>query len=323
MIRLVPEDDVLLEQFKLDVLHGLTQEQKTLPCKYFYDERGSQLFEQITKLEEYYPTRTELAILQTNLADIVAALGGDVNLIEFGSGSSRKTGILLEAAHVVSYVPIDISETELEASSKRLRSMFPQLHIIPIAADYTATIKLPQLPGSRNIVFFPGSTIGNFTPNEATEFLKRVRTILGDDGALLIGVDLVKDTSVLERAYNDERGLTAQFNLNLIERINRMLDPNPHLRDLTHRAIFNEIESRIEMQLISKTDQVVLIESHPIRLSTGEIITTEYSYKYTLEQFDHIAGAAGLERRLVWADPRKYFSLQLFVPTDQQGSGQE
>ena len=323
MIRLVTEEGDLLEQFKQDVLQGLSQDQKTLPCKYFYDERGSQLFEEITKLEEYYPTRTELEILQTNLDEIVASLGEDVNLIEFGSGSSRKTEILLEAADVSSYVPIDISQTELEASSKRLRSLFPRLKIIPIAADYTATFELPQLPGSHNIVFFPGSTIGNFTPNEAKDFLTHISSILQVNGALLIGVDLAKDVAVLERAYNDDKGLTAEFNLNLIERINRTLDPAPHFRDLAHRAIFNEAEGRIEMQLVSEIGQTVRLGDRQVRLDAGEIITTEYSYKYTLEQFDQIARSAGLERRMVWTDPKNYFSLQLFVSSGQQAAARE
>jgi dimethylhistidine N-methyltransferase len=308
-----------LSKFKDDVIAGLTKPEKSLPCKYFYDERGSKLFEQITTLEEYYPTRTELAIMQDNLAELVESIGNDVNLIEFGSGSSVKTELLLGHADIRSYIPIDIAEKELVASADRIQAKHPELVVHPVAADYTEDIHLPNvLEGTRNVVYFPGSTIGNFKPEEAKRFLERTLAMMGPNGALLIGVDLKKDKAILERAYNDEQGITSAFNLNLLERINRELSPTPPLTGFTHSSVYNEIDGRIEMRLIAIIEQDHTIGNTSVHFDKGEPILTEYSYKYTLEQFRELAASAGLVLRECWIDDSALFSVQLFEPAKAQ-----
>ncbi len=302
-------------RFREDVIAGLTKPEKSLPCKYFYDEHGSKLFEQITTLEEYYPTRTELCIMQENLVEIVAGIGKDVNLIEFGSGSSVKTELLLAHADIRSYIPIDIAEQELLDSARRIRSKHPEIAVHPILADYTEYVHLPKdLMGSRNVVYFPGSTIGNFVPQEAKLFLERTRSIMGDSGALLIGVDLKKEKAIIERAYNDEAGITAQFNLNLIKRINRELQPTPLLSGFTHSAIYNGSEGRIEMRLIAEAAMRYVIGDTHVFFNEGESILTEYSHKYSLQEFEQLAASSGLRRRACWTDDRALFSVQLFEP---------
>lgn len=304
-----------LEKFKADVIEGLSKKEKTLPCKYFYDERGSDLFEKITTLEEYYPTRTELAIMEANIDAMAKALGDDVTLIEFGSGSSMKTELLLSHARIKSYIPIDIAEDALLASADRLRSLHPSLTVQPVVADYTEYVTLPAHEGTRNVIYFPGSTIGNFTPEEAHDFLSRMRDLMGDNGALLIGIDLKKDIGVLERAYNDVQGVTAEFNLNLIDRINSELRPEPPLDGFEHMAIYNEREGRIEMRLISQREQEVSVGGAKLHFEAGEAITTEYSYKYALPDFVELAARSDLSLKSSWLDEREYFAVLFFQPT--------
>jgi dimethylhistidine N-methyltransferase len=308
-----------LSKFKDDVIAGLTKPEKSLPCKYFYDERGSKLFEQITTLEEYYPTRTELAIMQDNLAEIVESIGKDVNLIEFGSGSSVKTELLLAHADIRSYIPIDIAEKELLASADRIQAKHPELVVHPVAADYTEEIHLPTpLEGTRNVVYFPGSTIGNFEPGEAKQFLKRTLGMMGSNGALLIGVDLKKEKAILERAYNDEQGITAQFNCNLLDRINHELHPTPPFTGFTHSAIYSEIEGRIEMRLTANREIDNSVDGTRIHFNKGESILTEYSYKYTLEEFKALASSAELINCKCWVDTNGLFSIQSFESVSRE-----
>jgi dimethylhistidine N-methyltransferase len=303
------------QRFKEDVIEGLTKEPKSLPCKYFYDDRGSQLFEKITTLEEYYPTRTELAIMQENLGEIAASIGKDVNLIEFGSGSSIKTELLLAHANIRSYIPIDIAEEALLASADRIGEKHPELAIHPIASDYTEDVHLPKgLEGSRNVVYFPGSTIGNFEPKDAARFLDRTRRMMGSNGALLIGVDLQKDKSIIDPAYNDERGVTAEFNLNLLARLNRELKPQPELLGFSHSAFYNEPEGRIEMHLIANADSTHSLDGACITFKEGEHILTEYSYKYTIPGFTRLAQESGLQLMHSWVDKASYFAVLFFEP---------
>lgn len=307
------ERTIATQQFKEDVINGLTHAQKSLPCKYFYDERGSKLFEEITALEEYYPTRTELAIMQGNIQEIAESIGNAINLIELGSGSSTKTELLLDHADIRSYIPIDIAEDALLASASRIKAKHPRLDVHPIASDYTGVFSLPnELGGTRNVVYFPGSTIGNFEPDQAQEFLRRTRRLMGRNGGLLIGIDLKKDKSVIERAYNDEQGVTARFNLNLLERINRELKPEPPLTEFSHSAIYNEAEGRIEMRLIATEPGTYMLDDVTISLAPGEAILTEYSYKYTLPQFTQLAEAAGLHPKDFWTDKDQFFAVLLF-----------
>ena len=282
--------------FLKDVLEGLSQQQKSIPAKYFYDERGSQLFDEICELSAYYPTRTEMGILQDNLTEIVQVIGEEVMLVEYGSGSSLKTRILLEhLEQLAGYVPIDISEEHLYQSARGLRKDFPSIEIKPVHADYSSCIVLPELstPPQKRVVFFPGSTIGNFTPSEAMGFLNRIAGICGDGGGLLIGVDLQKRVEVLEAAYNDEQGVTAAFNLNLLTRINRELAGDFDSTQFEHKAVYNQHDGRIEMHLISKIDQRVVIKGQAFGFVAGESIHTENSYKYTVPGFAALAAHAG------------------------------
>jgi dimethylhistidine N-methyltransferase len=306
-----------LEAFLADVTEGLRSSPKTLPCKYFYDERGSELFDDICELEAYYPTRTELKIMRDTAPEIANALGSAVRLVEYGSGSSIKTRILLD--HLLdpaAYVPVDISAEHLTRSAAELSRLYPGLKVLPVCADFTRDFPLPEVPGAkRTVVYFPGSTIGNFAPEDATAFLRGIATLCGTGGGLLIGVDLVKDRRVLERAYNDEEGVTAAFNLNLLRRVNRELGANFELDDFLHVARWNPNEKRIEMHLTSERDQQVQLGEHQISFAKGETIHTESSYKYQLESFARLAAEAGFERAGVWTDERDWFSVQLFTVT--------
>ncbi len=296
-----------------DVRCGLAAEEKSIPCKYFYDARGSQLFDQITQLEEYYPTRTELAIMARYVDEMVERLGPRCLLVEYGSGSSLKTRILLEhMREPAGYVPIDISGDHLAASARRIARAYPGLDVRPVTADYTSPFHVPDhaFDALRTVVYFPGSTIGNFEPPAARDFLLRMRRVAGPGGGLLIGVDLAKDPSILEAAYNDARGVTAAFNKNLLCRINRELGATFDLDAFRHEAVYNVEEGRIEMYLISRADQVARLGFDLIRLKAGERIRTEYSYKYTLERFTTLASDAALEVRDVWVDEDRLFSVQ-------------
>jgi dimethylhistidine N-methyltransferase len=308
-----PDCDTLeLEcQFAIDVVQGLSKTKKTLPCRYFYDARGSELFEEITRLPEYYPTRTEAGILSAHAPEIVGPIGGGELLVEFGSGSSLKTEILLDhiAAHVA-YVPIDVSDTALADAESRLKRRYPALDVRPIVGDFSQPLELPtDLAARRKTGFFPGSTIGNLTRPDAKKLLSAFGRVLGADGRLIIGIDLKKDPHTLVRAYNDEAGVTAAFNLNLLSRINRELDGTFDERAFRHEAIYDPREGRIEMHLVSERDQEVALCGRVFQFHRGESIHTENSHKYTVEEFRNLAEASGWKPRHVWTDAAGLFSI--------------
>lgn len=293
-----------------EVLAGLALPNKRLPPKLFYDQAGSRLFDAITELPEYYPTRTEIEILRTHGAAMADRLGHDCVLIELGSGSSLKIQLLLAALQPQIYVPIDISRDHLLESAQTLAARFPQLAIHAVCADYSSPFTLPLEPDwPRRAAFFPGSSIGNFDPDDARRFLARVAHLLGDGGRLLIGVDLRKDPALLNAAYNDAQGVTAAFNLNLLTRVNRELEGDFDLNAFAHRAFFNESKSRIEMHLVSLVEQQVRIAGQQVAFRAGETIHTENSYKYGIADFQALAQAAGLTSEQVWSDPQELFSV--------------
>ena len=306
------------ETFRRDVLTGLRQPQKSIPCKYFYDERGSVLFDRITETEEYYPTRTELAIMKAHVGEMAELIGPRAALIEYGSGSSLKTRVLLDGLDdLAAYVPIDISQAHLLATAENLRDAYPGLSILPVAADYTADFDLPSLPDARKrVVYFPGSTIGNFDQSQAADFLAHAAEVACDPGGpcggLLIGVDLKKDRTTLEAAYDDAAGVTAAFNLNLLDRINRELDGTFDTAGFQHRAEWNEEAGRIETYLVSLRDQTVTVDGTPFHFAEGERVHTENSHKYTIDGFADFAAEAGFELRRAWTDPDDLFSVQYF-----------
>jgi len=304
------------ENFREEVLAGLSKSPRQLPYKFFYDERGAQLFQEICELPEYYITRTEIEILRLHGAEMAKALGPQIELIGLGTGAGTKTRILLEELHNPAvYVPIDISKEQLEKSSARFREMFPALQVLPVSADYLEPFELP-LPrhlSSRSVIYFPGSTIGNFEPETAKEFLARLVDLAGDGGGLLIGVDLQKDRDVLERAYNDAACVTAQFNKNLLARINRELGANFDLNHWQHHAIYNSTEGRIEIYLISDNEQAVHIGDREFRFRAGEEILTEYSYKHTIAGFIELARQAGFRFEHVWTDDARWFGVFYFT----------
>jgi dimethylhistidine N-methyltransferase len=304
--------------FLADVLAGLSSDSRTLPCKYFYDERGAALFQKICELPEYYITRTEIEILDRSRADIALQLGPNVELIGLGTGAGTKTRILIEALdNPAVYIPVDISEKQLRESTALFRKIFPELEILPVCADYLQPVVLPSpsRKPARNIVYFPGSTIGNFEPGDALEFLGRVANVCRGGGGLLIGVDLKKDRHLLEAAYNDAAGVTAQFNLNLLGRVNRELGADFDLDQWQHRAIYNPNAGRIEMNLISEIDQFVHMDEQKFHFRRGEKITTEYSYKYAPEELAALAGKAGFEFVRMWTDDARLFGLFYFIWT--------
>ena len=296
-----------------EIISGLLLPEKVISPKYFYDERGSKLFDRITRLPEYYPTKTELGIMRDNLAEIVALVGEHASLIEFGSGSSGKTRNLLENLNqLAAYVPVDISRDHLLESSDKIRLDFPNLEVLPVVADFTQAFALPnpRLMPLRNIVYFPGSTIGNFTHTAAQELLSVMYQEAGEGGALLIGIDLQKDPAIIERAYNDSAGITSEFNLNMLRHLNEAFGFDFDLSSYSHRAHYNEVEGRIEMRLISSCDQLVTAGDAEILIGAGEAILTEYSHKYTLDGFAEMAASAGFEIVKVWTDADALFSVQ-------------
>ena len=305
-----------IENFREEVLAGLSKSPRRLPYKFFYDERGAQLFQEICDLPEYYITRTEIEILRLHGAEMAKALGPQIELIGLGTGAGTKTRILLEELHKPAvYVPIDISKEQLEKSSARFREMFPALQVLPVCADYLEPFELP-LPrhlSSRSVVYFPGSTIGNFEPDIASDFLTRLVELAGDGGGLLIGVDLQKDRNVLERAYNDAAGVTAQFNKNLLTRMNRELGADFDLNRWQHHAIYNSTEGRIEIYLISDNEQTVHIGDREFQFRAGEEILTEYSYKHTIAGFIELARQAGFRFEHVWTDDARWFGVFYFT----------
>jgi len=302
-----------LERFLAEVLIGLRKPQKELPSKYFYDERGSQLFERICGLKEYYITRIEASIMQAYIEEIVELIGPQVLVIEHGCGNCEKVRFLMDHLHdPVAFIPIDISKEQLLQVSRELDSIYSQLQVLPVCADYTSSFELPipKRESKRTVVYFPGSTISNFDPIPVEHFLEHVANLCGSNGALLIGVDLKKDPAVFHNAYNDGEGLTAAFNLNLLERINRELDCDFQLDAFEHYAFYNPRESRVEMHLISRKNQVVHIDGEVISFIKGESIWTESSYKYNLEEFKQMAAVAGFRVERVWVDERQWFSVQ-------------
>lgn len=302
-----------------DVVEGLQSTPKTLPCKYLYDERGSRIFDRICELDEYYPTRTEMAILRDSVDELAREAGEGCTIIEYGSGSSQKVRLLLDAFHEPKrYVPIDISKQYLVACAEALQSEFPDLEVIPICTDYTTPIALPEEIEREQprLVFFPGSTIGNFEPEQLPPLLRSMREAAGRDGKILVGVDLIKDPGILHEAYNDAKGVTAEFNLNLLRRINRELDANFQLDRFEHLAVYNEQKQRIEMQLISVTGQTARVGDRAFQFEAGESIFTESSYKYSLDTFARIVETEGLEVKQVWRDDAGLFSEQLLTVVD-------
>lgn len=300
------------EAFRQDVLTGLGRESKSLPCKHFYDRRGSELFDQICELPEYYPTRTELAIMHEHAAEIATAVGPGAALVEYGAGSSTKTRLLLEQlAEPAAYIPVDISADHLHATAQKLASAYPSIDIVPVAADFTRPFELPALAreASHAAVYFPGSTIGNFEPAEAKRLLRQISDLVGVGGGLVIGVDLQKDPSVLEAAYNDSAGVTAAFNKNLLERINRELDAEVDTDSFRHRAVYDDRAGRISISLVSEREQTVVVEGEAIEFAAGEAIHTEYSHKYTIAGFAELAAEAGFALHASWTDPREWFAV--------------
>lgn len=303
-----------------DVVAGLSSRPKTLPCKYLYDARGSELFERICELEAYYPTRADLDATARNIDRIVARVGPSARLVELGSGSSTKTRVLLDhLPDLVAYVPIDISVSALEDSAASIRAEYPALEVLPVLADYTQSVTLPATARDteRTLIYFPGSTIGNFHPPDAIAFLRRIGAACGRGGAALIGVDLKKDKAMLELAYDDPEGVTAAFNLNLLTRINRELGADFDVRAFAHHARYDEELGRIEMHLVSARSQVVALGEHHITLAAGETIRTEESYKYSIDDFARLATEAGLSVEEVWTDDRGLFSLQFLTPVER------
>ena len=300
---------------RAEAIAGLSKTPKELPSKYFYDAIGSHLFEQICELDEYYVTRTELEIMRQNSEEIATLLGPRCLLIEYGSGSSKKTRTLLDALRdPAGYVPIDISKEYLQISAAALAEAYPELEVLPVCADYTGDFQLPrpEKQVERRVAYFPGSTIGNFEHDAALCFLQHIAQVCRG-GGLLIGVDLKKDANILHRAYNDRQGVTARFNLHLLARLNLELGANFCLDQFGHYAFYNPHQGRIEMHLISLRKQTVQIGKHEFPFNAGESIWTEISYKYTLEGFAQLAGEAGFSVRQVWTDPRGLFSVQYLV----------
>jgi dimethylhistidine N-methyltransferase len=298
-------------QFAEDVLAGLTADPKQVPPKYFYDQRGSELFERITNLPEYYPARTETGILEANAAAMAALIPENAVVVELGAGSAAKTRILLRAAPQIShYVPIDISGEFLADMAGKLRRDLPRLRVTPVEADFTKPVTLPPSLGARpRVGFFPGSTIGNFEPHEANALMHHAVTMLGPGALLFVGVDLVKSADILAAAYNDAEGVTAAFNLNLLARINRELGGNFNLDNFRHRACYNQERRRIEMHLVSVTRQKAHVLGKSIEFRRGETIHTENSYKYSIDGFLSHASGAGWESLATWTDSNNYFAV--------------
>lgn len=310
--ELLPAED---DGFTAAVLEGLSKTHKTLPCRFFYDARGSELFEEITRLPEYYPTRTETAILEAHAAEIVAAVPDGGVLVEFGSGSSLKTEILIrQLPRLGAYVSIDVSDSALKDARERLTARFPTLDVRPIVGNFSHPVALPSdLAGRHRTGFFPGSTIGNLTPAEASGLLRVFRAGLSPGGRLIVGVDLKKDARRLVQAYDDAAGVTAAFNLNLLVRINRELDGTFNLDTFRHEAVYNPREGRIEMHLVSTRKQEVQIAGVRIRFRADERIHTENSYKYSVSQFQDLAHAAGWMVRRTWCDADNLFSVHELI----------
>ncbi len=300
-----------------DALAGLSATPKRLPSKYFYDAHGSRLFEEITHQPEYYLTRVEQALLDSRMDDIAAAIGHGAHVVEYGSGSGRKTLQLLEGLRdPVAYTPIEISPSMLMASTERLAIAFPHIEMLPVCADFTKPVELPppQRPPRHKLVFFPGSTLGNFTHDEAVRILVAMRQTAGPRGQALIGIDLEKDTALLEAAYNDAAGVTAAFTLNLLVRLNREIGSNFDLDAFKHLAVYSHERGRIETFLVSQREQVVHVDGRSFQFADGEAMAVEYSHKYTDDGFAALVAEAGLKVVDGWNDPQDWFGLRLLQP---------
>ena len=299
-----------------EIVDGLSQAQKTISPKFFYDERGSQLFDKITKLPEYYLTDAELEIMRVNVGEMAELIGRTASLIEFGSGSSLKTRILLENLEdLAAYVPVDISEDHLWTSARQLRAEFPGLDVRPVVADFTKTFSLPTptVMPVKNVIYFPGSTLGNFEHDAAMDLLRVMHEEAGENGALLIGVDLQKDADIIDRAYNDAAGVTAEFNLNMLRHLNKNYGANFDLGSFEHSATYDEDEGRVVIELVSQAEQTFEVGSTEFELADGETILTEYSHKYTLDGFAEMANNAGFTVEKAWTDAEQLFSVQYCV----------
>jgi len=305
--------------FLQDVIAGLSRPRKAINPKYFYDERGSALFEAICSLAEYYPTRTEIEIMREHGGEMAQHLGPGCTIIEYGSGSGRKTRMLIEEARPAAYLAIDIAEAQLKTAAAALADAFPRVAVAAVCADYTRPFALPRLAStkaSRRAIFFPGSTIGNFTLAEARDFLRLARTQAGTGGAMLVGVDLKKDAAILDAAYNDAQGVTAEFNLNLLARINRELGADFDVSAFRHHAFYNADLGRIEMHLVSTRRQKVAVGGKLFGFSEGETIHTENSYKYSVGEFQVLARDAGFAPQRCWVDPASLFSVHFLSTSD-------
>jgi len=304
------EDALFSESdFQTDVIDGLGQTQKRIPPKYFYDHRGSELFDRICELPEYYPTRTEIGILKSRVREIARLIGPGSVLIELGSGASKKVRLLLEALRPAAYVGVDISREFLLGATGRLARDYPWLRVRAVCADLCAPFPALEMPAGQRVAFYPGSSIGNFDPDEAVALLKRVRTLVGEGGRLIIGVDLKKDPTILHAAYNDAAGVTAAFNLNLLSRMRRELGARLDPAAFDHHAFYNDEHGRIEMHLVSRRSQQIGINGHRFLLDTGETIHTENSYKYNLDEFGEHGRRAGFATERSWTDAGRLFGV--------------
>ena len=302
------------EQFLSEAVDGLRDDPKRLPCKYFYDAHGSHLFDRICELPEYYPTRTERSIMKQSADEMAKAIGPNALVIEYGSGSSLKTRLLLDVLETpAGYVPVDISCDHLMKAAAALSEDYPDVEVLPVCADFTAPFGIPETRrrAARRVVYFPGSTIGNFTRDGAIDLMRNVGELCGPGGALLIGVDLKKDRATLERAYDDSQGVTAEFNRNVLVRMNRELDADFDVSEFAHRAVWVEGPGRVEMHLVSQVDQTVHLDDERIEFAAGEHICTEHSHKYTLDGFAKLANAAGFSVGEIWTDKNRRFSVQI------------
>lgn len=307
-----PDTKAALHTMLEDVVAGLSQNQKTLPSKYFYDERGSKLFDDICELDEYYVTRTESAVMEAEVSDIASVIGPNALVVEYGSGSSLKTRLLLRnLIQPAGYVPIDISGDYLSQVGHSLQAEFPQIEVMPVVADFTKPFEIPSASDSlaRRVIYFPGSTIGNFQREEAKNLLAGMADNAGVEGGVLIGVDLDKNRDVLRAAYNDSKGVTAEFNLNVLKRINSELGGEFNLDKFKHKAVFNETHSCIEMHLISTQRQTVKVCEYFFEFAEGETVLTEYSHKYTISAFGQMANEVGLDVKNVWTDKKEMFAV--------------
>ena len=303
--------------FARDVIDDLSRAPKRLSPKYFYDAAGSELFEQITVLPEYYPTRTELSILRDHGQDIAAFIPEGAALVEFGAGATTKIRLLLGACRLAAYVPVDISGDFINSQAEALRADYPGLGVYPVTADFTTPFQLPEAVSAMpKVGFFPGSTLGNFEPGEACTFLKSARAILGRGARMVIGVDLEKDERTLYDAYNDTAGVTARFNLNVLHRINRELGGDFDVGAFIHRAVYNRDRHRIEMHLISKKALTAEVLGQKFSFRPGESIHTENSYKYSIERFALLARVSGWTLLQTWMDPEAMFSVHALVASD-------